>query len=191
MRYELKSIGLWAFFRVAFFLNLALGFISGLVWIPFMLLAMLVEPASSYDEFGGMSGGDEFGLGVLLAVPFIFAIGFGVLYTIVGFVMVGLYNLVARLVGGFELVLEPVVVQPPPTAPAFVESRPPTGPPPTTSPPSPGRATPPPPPSAQPATPPAPPPPDQPITPPVPPPPDPGTDRSDEQPPPGEKPPQS
>ena len=40
MRYEIKSIGIWALIKISFFLNLVMGFITGVVY-SFFLAAIL------------------------------------------------------------------------------------------------------------------------------------------------------
>jgi len=92
---------------------------------------------------------------MLVALPILFAIMGAVFYTIIGVVLVLIYNLIARLVGGYELDLQLVATG----APAMPGGQPLTGytgapsyvPPPVTGPPpqsTPPQAPPPPPPQS-------------------------------------------
>jgi hypothetical protein len=120
MRYELKSLGPWAFIKVSFFLNLVIGFILGVLYAGLMGLVMAVASTSPFGEFGPMPfDGEAIGGVVLLAIPFIFAIGGAIFHTFLGLIVVGAYNLIARMVGGLEMTLEPVdIAQPVQTQPA-------------------------------------------------------------------------
>jgi len=110
MRYEVKSVGIWPFIKVSFFFNLVVGFIFGLLYAVFAGFVMTIM--SRLSQF--QSGGFDFGLeplpvGVMLVVlPVMFAIMGAIFYTIIGVIIALIYNLIARLVGGYELVLEPV-----------------------------------------------------------------------------------
>lgn len=106
MQYELKSVGVWAFTKVSFFFNLVVGFIFGFMYallFSFLMAVMSQFPGLDTGEFdlGGMS------LGVMMIVmPFMFSIGGAVFNTLVGLIVVIVYNLIARIVGGLELNLE-------------------------------------------------------------------------------------
>ena len=45
MRYELKSLGAWAFVKVSFFLNLVIGFIIGVLYAGFLGLILAASSA--------------------------------------------------------------------------------------------------------------------------------------------------
>jgi hypothetical protein len=179
MRYELKSIGVWAYLKIAFFLNLIIGFIGGLVFAAIFSFEIAMMRNLGIEPSGGISF-EDFPTGILMIIfPILGAIGGAVFYTIFGLIFVWIYNLVAKLTGGFELDLRSVEpIQPPPAqpyvAPAAAPQFQPTVPPP---PPPPGSTPPPPPPPPQPSV--APPPPPREETPPPPPP-------DAEPPPPGE-----
>ena len=137
MRYELKSIGLWALFKVGFFLNLAFGFLIGLLMIPFMMFAMWAESMSPYGELDGAAAGST-GIAFVM-MPFIMAIFFAVAYTLLALVSAAIYNLFARWVGGLEFTFEPVggtsanaPVALTPVTPAVSNQPPPPPPPPAT-----------------------------------------------------------
>ena len=136
MKYELKSIGVWAFTKVAFFVNVVLGFLAG-IFYALMMIPLLVLPQAG-GPFGGYGGFDFDGMsiGVLLIVlPILFSMGFGVFYTIGCIILVLVYNLFAKLVGGMEFTFSPVGEAPPPAGVAPVAPPPP--PPPDTPPPPP------------------------------------------------------
>ena len=157
MRYEIKSIGMWPFIKVSFFFNLVVGFIFGLLYALFAGFIMTIM--SRFSEF--QPGGFDFDLeplpiGIMLVVlPVLFAIMGAVFYTIISVVLVSIYNLIARLVGGYELDLQLVGTG----VPSMPRGQPLTGytgapsyvPPPATGPPSqstPPQAPPPPPPGS-------------------------------------------
>jgi hypothetical protein len=162
MKYEVKSIGAWAFLRVIFFLNLVIGFISGLLFLPFMALGAFLESAYGGAEWGGPYGEEvSFGPWMIIVVPIFFALGFAVVYTILGLITIGLYNLIAKMTGGLEFNLVPVesgwpagpdtsgqqvvarhIPPPPPATPSAPTPPPAQPPPPSQEPPAP--ATPPP-----------------------------------------------
>jgi len=109
MRYELKSFGIWAFVKVAFFLNLIIGFVFGLVYSAFLGLFLAASSAMPFEEMSEFPlDSNAIGPFLVIFLPFVFAIGGAICYTLFGLVIVGAYNLVARLVGGFEVTLEPV-----------------------------------------------------------------------------------
>lgn len=100
MRYEVRSIGIWALIKVGFFLNLLIGFLFGifasLIFIPMtrVILTMAGAGEMPYDE------GASFG--TLFFMPFLLAI-LGAFFNTLFMVMVAAcYNLVARIVGGLE-----------------------------------------------------------------------------------------
>ena len=111
MRYELKSIGVWAFTKVSFFVNLPVGFILGLLYaamLPFMMMGMA--------EFGGYPGvaidPSEMSFGIMLVIlPILGAMFAAVFHTIVGVVLLVIYNMIVRMVGGLEFELNPVTVE--------------------------------------------------------------------------------
>ena len=111
MRYEIKSINLWPFIKVSFFFNLVIGFLFGLLYALLAgfivaILSRLSEFQPEFFEFGPIESA-PIGL-MIIVMPIMFAILGAIFYTLIGVVLILIYNLIARLVGGYELVLEPV-----------------------------------------------------------------------------------
>jgi hypothetical protein len=136
MRYEIKSLGVWSFVRISFFLNLIVGFLIGLVYAAF--LGVILTAAGSVGELP--FNPSALGPLLLILLPVIFAVGSAVLNTLMGVIIIVAYNLIARMVGGFEMDLDPVQ--------APVATNPPPQVPPTAPPPPPGWNPPPPPPQS-------------------------------------------
>jgi hypothetical protein len=117
MRYELRSISLWAFVKVSFFLHLIVGFILGLLYALFFGVFMTVLshlPGMPYSELETKS----LPVGIMVILfPIMFAILGAFFNTILGTVIVFIYNAVARMVGGIELDLQPVQEVAPGTSP--------------------------------------------------------------------------
>lgn len=122
MKLELKRISLWATTKVSFFLNLAVGFIFGCFYAPFIALIINSPfsnlPEGELDQIRGISGA------VLIILPFMMAIFFAIFNTIFAFIGVAIYNLIAKMVGGLEFeyaeVPSPAVTPAPPVPPAVV-----------------------------------------------------------------------
>ncbi|MCK4462577.1 MAG: DUF3566 domain-containing protein, partial [candidate division Zixibacteria bacterium] len=112
MLYELKSIRIWSFTKVSFFVNLVVGFVLGLMYamtLPILLAGM--------SEFGGVFGQSfdpsEVPIGVMLIImPIMGAMFAAIFHTLIGIVLIAMYNLVARLVGGLEMRFEPSETKP-------------------------------------------------------------------------------
>ncbi|MCK4829458.1 hypothetical protein KA005_77755, partial [bacterium] len=68
MRYELKSIGIWAFTKVSFFVNLPVGFLLGLFYAAMLPFIMM----TGMSEFGGYPGVGinplELPIGIMLVI---------------------------------------------------------------------------------------------------------------------------
>lgn len=108
MRYELKSVGIWSYVKVAFFLNLIAGFLFGLLYavgISFFM-AVLSEFPAIQGSIAPFDGGSAIGLMIFL--PLVGAFGMAFFGTISFTIMTLLYNLIARVLGGVELVLDPI-----------------------------------------------------------------------------------
>lgn len=109
MRYELKSLPLWPATKIAFFVNLALGLIIGLLLAVFMMPIMsMLAAMEAYD------GGSDLNLGaaplgaLTVFVPIMTALWFAFANTITVILVVLVYNLMARFAGGLELDLSSV-----------------------------------------------------------------------------------
>ena len=112
MRYELKSIRIWSFTKVSFFVNLVVGFVLGLMYA--MMLPILMAGMSELGGFYGQNlDPSEVPIGVMLVImPIMGAMFAAVFHTLIGIVLVAVYNLVVRLVGGLEMRFEPVETKP-------------------------------------------------------------------------------
>lgn len=137
MRYEIKSIGIWAFVKISFFLSLVIGFVFGLFYAAFFSMILAVGSSGPYGDIGDFPF-DPGAIGpiLLIVLPIGFAVGSAVINTLLGVISIVVYNLIARLTGGLEFELQSV------TSPVPVSVMP-TAPPP---PPEPQRYAPPPPP---------------------------------------------
>ncbi|MEW5795357.1 MAG: hypothetical protein AB1772_03255 [Candidatus Zixiibacteriota bacterium] len=103
MRYELKSIGIWSFVRVSFFVHLGFGFVIGLFYAAMLMMVFMAASTAPLDEFSELPF-DIRTLGpiMMIILPFVFAVGGAVMGTLFGLVAVGFYNLVGRWMGGLE-----------------------------------------------------------------------------------------
>jgi hypothetical protein len=94
--YRIKSVGVLSAAKI---LSLIYGCV-GLIFLPFFLLIISLQAFVPKDQ-GAFIG--AFGVILAIAAPIVYAImGF-----LIGAVGAFLYNLFAKLVGGFELELEP------------------------------------------------------------------------------------
>lgn len=109
-----KSVGVLSVAKIMALIHACLG----LVFAPFFLLVELL------GSLGGLHGNPfagAFGILFALLMPFLY----GIVGFITGALLAALYNLFARLVGGFEIELEakpdtlsaPYPIVPPPTVP--------------------------------------------------------------------------
>lgn len=148
MKYEIRSIGLWSFVKISFFLNLALGFLFGILYA--LLLSFFVALSSRMPmlEQTQPQLQDISPAVLMLIVPIMMAIFMAVFNTILGAIGILLYNFAARLIGGLEMTLSPVELAPaspssyapvyasapvaPPPPPAFGEMNAPVAPSPAT-----------------------------------------------------------
>lgn len=112
MKYEIRSIGLWSFVKISFFLNLALGFLFGILYA--LLLSFFVAISSRLPILDqSQTQLDDVSPAVFIViVPIMMAFFMAVFNTIVGAIGILLYNLAAKLIGGLEMALEPVEVIP-------------------------------------------------------------------------------
>lgn len=115
MNWELKSISIWAFVKITFFVSLILGFIFGIFYgmVAGLMLSVMSEFAfMSQDDMSGLSAGS-----LMIIMPFFMSAAWAVMNTILGAIGVVIYNLLARLLGGLEFSFSPVESTSPP-APA-------------------------------------------------------------------------
>jgi hypothetical protein len=147
MRYELRSIGVWAFVRISFFIHLVVGFIAGIIGA--VVFGMMAALLSSMPYGASDSGIDPaaFGPALLIILPIVYSIGFAVLGTVFSAVVVAIYNLMVKMVGGIEFDLEPATLtdattpaQPTYSAPIYTTPPPPPSGPSYTPPPPSGAA---------------------------------------------------
>jgi len=147
MRYELKTIGIWALIKVSFFFNLIVGFIAGLLYgmLFSFFMAVMANLPFARSDMPDM----EMPVGLMIVImPFIFAIGSAIFHTMILLVMAFIYNLIAKLTGGMEFELSPVTVAPVPPPAAqpmtgYTSAPPPQTTPPPTAPPTPPMSPPP------------------------------------------------
>ena len=154
MKYELKSIGFWSFLRIAFALNLLAGLVGGFLFTPVGFIMYSLAQAGDLGVYGGYSAfepEDGSGVGALfIFIPLVMAVGASLAGTFFQCIVVGIYNLLARMLGGIELKLILVETDTSAETTAGTSSKrtivPPPPPPPGARPTSPASATPPPPP---------------------------------------------
>ena len=100
MRYELKRLGFWSVIKVTFILYGILGFILGIFYALFLaFFASLAEYAGGQDFPAIFSGA------LLIFVPIFIAFIVAIGGVIQNGVLVGLYNLFVRAIGGIEVTL--------------------------------------------------------------------------------------
>jgi hypothetical protein len=113
--YALRRIPLWPVIRIMFVVFLIIGIIIGIFYA--ILLSTWGALMSSFTEAG--LGGQ---LNLLRGLGFILIPVIAILYAVFGTIVVAIwsliYNLIASVVGGFEMTLEPVGVRPAAAAPA-------------------------------------------------------------------------
>ncbi len=153
MRYELKTIPFWPVLKVGFFVNLVVGLLVGILYAMFLIpFVALMSSIPAFESGGFDFGGAPLGL-MMFIMPIISALTWAFFGTVFLVIVVLVYNLTAKLVGGLELNLEKVESRPEPVVAAVPPAA--QTPPEYYSPP-PLETRPPPPPPAQPETPPKP-----------------------------------
>lgn len=106
MRYKIKSIPVWPFVKLMFPLNLLSGFIIGL--LAAMFFSGLV---SFYNDLIQLRyPGFEVELipleTLMVVLPFLFSLGNGFCVTFGELIIVLMYNMLSKFIGGFVLELE-------------------------------------------------------------------------------------
>ncbi len=126
MKFELKRIAVWPAVKISFLVNLVLGFIIGIFYAFFLALLMALPTAMAdpnFAPFSAISGA------ILVLVPFLFAFGGAVMYTIAVFIFVIVYNLFAKIAGGMEFEYVQLAEIKPVATPAVLTSTAPAAPP--------------------------------------------------------------
>ncbi len=142
MRYELRSIGVWAFVRTSFFIHLVFGFILGLFYAAIFGLIMAVASSLPMD---GTSGFDPTTLGpiFIIMLPILFSVGSAVFGTLFTAILVIVYNMIVKMTGGVEFELEATTLdqmaisRPSQGSPTVIPAYAPPPPPPSSMPPAP------------------------------------------------------
>lgn len=114
MKYEIRSIGLWSFVKLSFFLNLALGFIIGILYAVFlgMMLSLSSRMAILEQANEDLS---QISFGVMMVfIPIVMSLFMAVFNTVIGAIAVGFYNFFSRLLGGMEMDLQEMADSPAP-----------------------------------------------------------------------------
>lgn len=107
-----KRIGVWSAAKISGLLYGGMGLIFGAIFGLFSLVGMgIATVAAGQSEGAGEAFfGMLFGAGAVLLMPLFY----GFMGLVVGAITALIYNLVARLVGGLELQVEPGPDMPPP-----------------------------------------------------------------------------
>lgn len=133
MRVEVRSIAIWPFVRTAFLINVVVAFVIGVFYALFLAAFLPLLQGLSID--GEMPIPDVAPIAgvMLIFIPFLLAIFGGIFYTLGELIVVAIYNLFARLAGGFEFELvekpEQPSWQPPVSAVSAAQPSPPPPPP--------------------------------------------------------------
>ncbi len=106
MRYELKSIPVWAFLKITFFVNLIAGFVLGIFMTPLVgvfsvvLVSIFQMQGTNFDVSNSLDS-------IIVATPVILSFLFAFVLTSFEIVVVFIYNIFASFIGGISFVLEP------------------------------------------------------------------------------------
>ncbi len=124
MKYELKSIGIWSFIKISFFFNMIVGFLIGVLYAMFVGVFFSIMQNMPFMNQGGMPDAPDVPFGaIMIIIPFIFAIGGSIFYTMFGTICVGIYNLIAKLTGGIEYTMNPVAESVTPLPPIYAQTQ--------------------------------------------------------------------
>lgn len=104
MRYELRSIGIWALIKVSFFLNLIFGFIFGIFYS--LILIPMTRMVAQFADLETLQYESDATAGMLFVLPFFFALFAAFINTMFVALIGAIYNGIARITGGFEMRFE-------------------------------------------------------------------------------------
>lgn len=110
MKYEIKSIRIWSFLKVMFFINILVGILGGFVFAFFT--ATIVSALGTMEAMNpyGLEMPQDFPLGALFIIyPIMGAMASAFFLTLFEIIVIGLYNLIAKLTGGLELNLHEIM----------------------------------------------------------------------------------
>jgi hypothetical protein len=105
MKYEVRHIDYWPVVRIAFLLCGVMGFIFGLFYAILLSIIGGILDMVGGGQFGEISALFSGTFGFFMA--FFLAFTYAVLGSIMSAVVVWLYNLFVRIVGGITVTLEP------------------------------------------------------------------------------------
>ena len=132
MKFELKSIGYWSVIRISFIVNLILGLVMGVFFALFM--QVIFSMGSKIATLYGMSlPAEDIPPFIILIILYPIMFGFGGAIFNTMFVVVGVfvYNMIGKFIGGLELEMSEMVLQPvAPVAPVQQQAYAPPPPPP-------------------------------------------------------------
>lgn len=125
MKFELRSISYWPLIKISFVINLIFGFVMGIFFALF--IGVIFSLASNLSGLGGMpmfqEGMPSVGL-LLILYPFIFGFGGAFINTIAALILAFIYNMVTKAIGGLEVELNQIILQPVATASAQMAQTP-------------------------------------------------------------------
>jgi hypothetical protein len=105
MIYQIRRVNVWSVMKVSFVIFAILGLIVGFFYaIFFAFLGQMMEFAAP-GEFGRMTGFFSGIMGIFTAI--FLALFYAVFGSLMTALFTGIYNLLARGIGGIELHLEP------------------------------------------------------------------------------------
>ncbi|UCD93799.1 MAG: DUF3566 domain-containing protein [Candidatus Zixiibacteriota bacterium] len=113
MKFELRTIGYWSLIKISFVVNLIAGFIVGIGIALFMGLMI-----SFAERMAGLAGmpplpEDMPPIGFLMILyPFMISFGAAIFNTILYVIIAFIYNITAKVLGGIEVELNEVKLQP-------------------------------------------------------------------------------
>ena len=105
MKFEIKSIPIWAFLKISFFVNLISGFILGVLLAPFV--GVIIAFLDTFLKIQGIDIQLNNSLdAIVVSTPLLLSFGFAFLLTFFEIIVIVIYNIFARFVGGMTVNLE-------------------------------------------------------------------------------------